>query len=437
MVMIMKRIFKNIALYIGVLSTFVATSCKPEIEGFQTTPGEANFSKYIAVGNSLTAGFADGGLYLEGQQVAFSNLIAEQLRQVGGGDFRSPFFSENERNGSGYLQLKDLVNGQPVMENVTDNLAYREPGKLSKYTDDIENLGVPGMRLDLSTEGWFGSMNMYFERLLSDSDVGMKTYMQFATEKNHTFFSFWLGNNDVLGYAMNGAVINPNDPTTVLTATATFKQTYSDFIAELTGNDRKGVVATIPDVTAIPFFTTVTRESLIAAVKAQSGQDIQDIYIEIGTGTSRAASDDDLFILPFASAGLLGNTSGENPAPYGLHPSNPVESKYVLDSDEVMAIQARVKAFNNIIKEIAKAEGLALADAHAYLNRVQHPGILYNGVAVNASFITGNAFSLDGVHLTPMGNALIANLFIEAINKQYRSRIPKVDASKYRGVRFP
>ncbi|WP_245893730.1 SGNH/GDSL hydrolase family protein [Sphingobacterium gobiense] len=433
----MKRIFKNIALYIGVLSTFVATSCKPEIEGFQTTPGEANFSKYIAVGNSLTAGFADGGLYLEGQQVAFSNLIAEQLRQVGGGDFRSPFFSENERNGSGYLQLKDLVNGQPVMENVTDNLAYREPGKLSKYTDDIENLGVPGMRLDLSTEGWFGSMNMYFERLLSDSDVGMKTYMQFATEKNHTFFSFWLGNNDVLGYAMNGAVINPNDPTTVLTATATFKQTYSDFIAELTGNDRKGVVATIPDVTAIPFFTTVTRESLIAAVKAQSGQDIQDIYIEIGTGTSRAASDDDLFILPFASAGLLGNTSGENPAPYGLHPSNPVESKYVLDSDEVMAIQARVKAFNNIIKEIAKAEGLALADAHAYLNRVQHPGILYNGVAVNASFITGNAFSLDGVHLTPMGNALIANLFIEAINKQYRSRIPKVDASKYRGVRFP
>jgi len=437
MVVKMKRIFKNIRLYIGILSTLVASSCKPEIEGFQTTPGEADFSKYISVGNSLTAGFADGGLYLEGQQVAFPNLIAEQLRQVGGGDFRSPFFSENERNGSGYLRLKDLVNGQPVMENVTDDLAYREPGKLSKYTEDMENLGVPGMRLDLSTQEWFSGLNMYFERLLPDSDVGTKTYIDFATGKNHTFFSFWLGNNDVLGYAMNGAVTNPDDPTTVLTETATFEQIYRGFIEALTTNDRKGVVATIPDVTAIPFFTTVTRAALIAAVKAESGQDVQDIYIETGTGIPRAASDNDLFVLPFASAGLLGSTSTENPFPYGLHPNNPVESKYVLDNDEVTAIQARVEAFNNIIEDVAEEKKLALADAHAYLNRVKNPGIVYNGVAVNASFITGNAFSLDGVHLTPMGNAIIANLFIEAINKQYGSRVPKVDASKYRGVTFP
>ncbi|MFD2537590.1 SGNH/GDSL hydrolase family protein [Sphingobacterium chuzhouense] len=433
----MKRIFKNIALYIGILSTLVASSCKPEIEGFQTTSGEANFSKYISVGNSLTAGFADGGLYLEGQQVAFPNLIAEQLRQVGGGDFRSPFFSENERSGSGYLRLKDLVNGQPVLENVTDNLAYREPGKLSKHTGDIENLGVPGMRLDLSKFGPFSAANMYFERLLQDGDVGTKTYMDFATGRDHTFFSFWLGNNDVLGYAMNGAVTNQGDLTTVLTETAMFEQTYRDFIGALTTNDRKGVVATIPDVTAIPFFTTVTRAALIAAIKAESGQDVQDIYIETGTGTPRAASDNDLFVLPFASAGLLGSTSAESPYPYGLYPDNPVESQYVLDSDEVTAIQARVKAFNDIIKQVAEEKGLALADAHTYLNRVKDPGIVYNGVIVNASFITGNAFSLDGVHLTPMGNAIIANLFIEAINKQYSSRIPKVDASKYRGVKFP
>ncbi|MBD1433147.1 G-D-S-L family lipolytic protein [Sphingobacterium sp. DN00404] len=433
----MKKVFKNIALYIGILSTIFASSCKPEIEGLQTSPGQADFSKYIAVGNSLTAGFADGGLYLEGQKVAFPNLIAEQLQQVGNTNFRSPFFSENERNGSGYIQLQALVDGQPIMENVTDNLAYRAEGKLSKYTEDIENLGVPGMRLDLSTQAWFGGLNMYFERLLPDADVGTKTYVQFATEKNHTFFSFWLGNNDVLGNAMNGAVTNPGDPTTVLTETATFEQVYRSFIEALTTNDRKGVVATIPDVTAIPFFTTVTRAALIAAVKAESGQDVQDIYIETGTGIPRAASDNDLFVLPFASAGLLGNTSTENPFPYGLHPNNPVESKYVLDSDEVTAIQARVKAFNSIIKDIAEEKSLALADAHAYLNRVKNPGIVYNGVAINASFITGNAFSLDGVHLTPMGNALIANLFIEAINKQYRSRIPKVDASKYRGVKFP
>ena len=433
----MNRLFKNTTLYTGLLSVLIAAACKPEIKGFEPTTGEANFSKFIAVGNSLTAGFADGGLYLEGQKVAFPNLIAEQLQQAGAGDFRSPLFSESERNGSGYLFLKDLVNGQPVLENVSENLAYRAPGRLSKHTGDIENLGVPGMRIDLSTFGPFSAANMYFERLLADGDVGTKTYIDYATEKDHTFFSFWLGNNDVLGNAMNGGVTDPEDPTTTLTQVATFEQIYKVFVEKLTAKDQKGVLATIPDVTSIPFFTTVTRTALIAAVTAQSGQEIKDIFIQTGAGTPRAATDKDLFVLPFSSAGLLGSTSTENPYPYGLTPQNPVESQYVLDSDEVAVIQERVKAFNTIIKKVAEEKKLALADAHTYLNRVKNPGIIYNGVAVNASFITGNAFSLDGVHLTPMGNAIMANLFIDAINAQYKSKIAKVDATRYSGVKFP
>ncbi|MFD1771900.1 SGNH/GDSL hydrolase family protein [Sphingobacterium suaedae] len=432
----MKRLVNNIKLYLGILAIALASSCKPEIEGFQPSAGQADFSKYIAVGNSLTAGFADGGLYLEGQQVAYPNLIAAQLKQVGGGEFRSPFFSDEQRNGSGYLQLTALVNGQPQLENVTTNLAYRAEGRLAKYTDDIENLGVPGMRLDLSVWPAFSAANMYFERLLSDAEVGATTYMQYASQKNHTFFSFWLGNNDVLGYAMNGAVAVEGDPTKTLTTAATFNERYNQFIGALTANQQKGVVATIPDVTAIPYFTTVTRAALIAAVNA-SGASITDIYIRTGAGVARAATDADLFVLPFASSGLLGSTSTENPIPYGLNPGNPIESKYVLDPAEVTVIKARVNEFNKIIADVADAKKLALADAHAYLNRVKSPGIMYNGIGVNAAFITGNAFSLDGIHLTPMGNALIANLFIDAINAQYGSKLTKVDATHYRGVKFP
>ncbi|TYP96018.1 GDSL-like lipase/acylhydrolase family protein [Sphingobacterium allocomposti] len=432
----MNKVFNDIKVYIGIISIVLASSCKPEIEGFQTSSGQADFSKYVAVGNSLTAGYADGGLYLEGQQVAYPNLLAGQLKNVGGGEFRSPFFSEEQRNGSGYLQLKALENGQPVLENVTSNLAYRAEGKLTKYTGEIENLGVPGMRLDLSAFAEFGALNMYFERLLPDAEVGTKTYMEFAAQRNHTFFTFWLGNNDVLGYAMNGAVEVPGDPTKTLTAVGTFSAVYNNFINALTANQQKGVVATIPDVTAIPYFTTVTRAALLAAVNA-GGANVSDIYIQTGAGTTRAATDTDLFVLPFSSAGLLGRPSQGNPVPYGLAPQNPVESKYVLDPAEVQLIKARVNEFNKIIKEVAQAKGLAVADAHAYLNRVKSPGIVYNGMSINAAFITGNAFSLDGVHLTPIGNALMANLFIEAINAQYKSRIQKVDVTQYRGVKFP
>jgi hypothetical protein len=73
---------------------------------------------------------------------------------------------------------------------------------------------------------------------------------------------------------------------------------------------------------------------------------------------------------------------------------------------------------------------------NAFINKVK-TGILYNGVGINASFVSGGAFSLDGVHLTPLGNALMANEFIKAINSKYGSTIPQIDATKYRGVAFP
>ena len=64
-------------------------------------------------------------------------------------------------------------------------------------------------------------------------------------------------------------------------------------------------------------------------------------------------------------------------------------------------------------------------------------GIQYNGVKYTASFVTGGAFSLDGVHPNGRGYALIANTFIDAINKTYGSTLPWVDINAYSGVTFP
>lgn len=122
---------KRNKLYVGLaLLVLGVASCKPEIKDFTPAAGgTANFSKYIAVGNSLTSGFADGGLYREGQQVAFTNLMAQQFKQVGGGEFTTPLFSEAQANGSGYIQLESLVNGQPVMKQINgkSGLSFCKP----------------------------------------------------------------------------------------------------------------------------------------------------------------------------------------------------------------------------------------------------------------------------------------------------------------------
>ncbi|MFC1226475.1 SGNH/GDSL hydrolase family protein [Pedobacter sp. BG31] len=424
-----------------ILNSFIAAAilftaaCKPEIETpAGTTAGQANFSKYIAVGNSLTSGYADGGLYLEGQKVAYPNLIAAKMSSVGGGAFNSPFFTEEHSNGSGYLSLSALVNGTPTLTQVIDKLAYRDPAKhLDKYSGEIQNLGIPGMRVDLSFDPTltFSAANPFFERLLTDAQVGKTNYFQYIQGRNHTFFSIWLGNNDVLGYALNGAVTVAGDPTTVLTDKVTFSSLYANLLNALTAGGQKGIVATIPDVTAIPYFNTVKPSLLLAAAKA-SNPAAQAVFIQTGTGAVRVATDEDLIRLPFQSAGLF----GQGTIPYGLHPLNPIASNWVLDKDEVIKVKDYVNSYNSSIKSIATSKGLAIADTYAYFNQVK-AGVLVQGIGINAAFISGGAFSLDGIHLTPRGNAVIANVFIDAINAKYGSTIPTVDVTQYRGVKFP
>jgi len=428
----MKRYILNSFIAAAILFT---AACKPEIETpAGSTAGQANFSKYIAIGNSLTSGYADGGLYLEGQKVAYPNLIAAKMATVGGGAFTSPFFTEEHSNGSGYIALTALVNGTPTLTPVIEKLAYRDAAKhLDKYAGEIQNLGIPGMRLDLSFDPslTFSAANPFFERLLADAQVGKTNYFQFIQSRNHTFFSLWLGNNDVLGYALNGAVAVTGDPTTTLTDKVTFASLYANLLNALTATGQKGIVATIPDVTAIPYFNTVTVPALLAAAKAINPA-ATAVYIQTGAGTVRAATAEDLIRLPFQSAGLF----GQGAIPYGLHPLNPIANNWVLDKDEVVKVKDYVNSYNSSIKSLATSKGLAIADTYDYFNQVK-TGLTIQGVGINAAFITGGAFSLDGIHLTPRGNAVIANVFIEAINAKYGSTIPTVDITQYRGVKFP
>ena len=427
----MKKIILNSLVAATIL---FAAACKPEIDSpAGTSAGQANFSKYIAVGNSLTAGFADGGLYLEGQKVAYPNLIAAKMATLGGGAFTSPFFTDAQSNGSGYLTLSALVNGTPTLTQVTDKLAYIDAAKhLAKYSGEVQNLGIPGMRVDLAFAGPYSAANPYMERLLTGAQVGSTTYFQFIQGRNHTFFSLWLGNNDALGWATNGGVTS--DATNVLTDKSTFALLYSNLVNALTVNSQKGVVGTIPDVTAIPYFNTVTVAALLNAAKAINPA-ATAIYIKTGAGVTRAATAEDLIRLPFQSAGLFG-VPDANKIPYGLHPLNPIASTWVLDKDEVAKVKDYVNSYNSSIKSLANSKGLAVADTYSYLNTVK-AGIAIQGVNVNSAFITGGAFSLDGIHLTPRGNAIIGNVFIDAINTTYGSTIPTIDITQYRGVKFP
>ncbi len=114
----------------------------------------------------------------------------------------------------------------------------------------------------------------------------------------------------------------------------------------------------------------------------------------------------------------------------------PIPDRYSLTLSEINAIETAITNYNTILRNIASSKGLAFVDVNAFFSKVKS-GFIYNGVTVNAAFVSGGAYSLDGLNLTARGNALLANEFIKAINSTYQSSIPEVDAMKYPAVTFP
>ncbi|MCJ8209104.1 SGNH/GDSL hydrolase family protein [Mucilaginibacter sp. RS28] len=442
---------KNLKLYFYLLLlTAVFSACKPEIHTPAPQQGSADFSRYIAVGNSLTAGYADGGLYLEGQQNSYPSIIAKQMITAGGAQtFNQPLFSQSQANGSGYLKLTGFdSNGSPVTASVTTNLAitgvtnipnFGNVTTYTKYTGDIDNYGVPGIKLLHIKVPQYGNLNGFFERLLPGAEgTHTTTYLDFISAKPFTFFSNWLGNNDALGYATSGGAGD------VLTDKAVFNALYTELINTLTKTGAKGVCATIPDVTAIPYFNTVTPALILAGVQ-KANASVQAIYVNAKSNTdvtsttyaARPATASDLITLTFPTSKIGQPVASAGNLPYGLTPLTPIENQYVLDANEVSIVKDYVTAYNNTIKTVAASKNIAVADMYTFLNDVKAHGLLVDGVSLNSAYISGGLFSLDGVHLTPRGYAVVANQFIKAINTQYNANIPQVSVGAYNGVKFP
>ncbi|WP_298900800.1 G-D-S-L family lipolytic protein [uncultured Psychroserpens sp.] len=260
------------------------TACNDE-EDFDTTEaavelpaltaGSANFSNYVALGNSLTAGFTDNALFIAGQQNSYPNTLSQKFALVGGGNFTQPLTSDNvgglllagnpvlnpvtgERlfaprlvfNGSSPVPLESL---NPLAMSTTD-FALNNP------TGPFNNLGVPGAASFHLLANGYGSLanfpaaaNPYAIRIAGNTDASM---LELAMAQSPSFFSLWIGNNDVLGYATSGGASGG------LTDQGTFDFAYGTLITTLTSQGAQGIIANVPDVTSIPFFTTVPHNPL-------------------------------------------------------------------------------------------------------------------------------------------------------------------------------
>ncbi len=421
-------------------------SCKSSIKPDKPDRGDADFTKYVALGNSLTAGFADGSLYRSGQENSYPAMLANQFAMVGGGAFTQPLLLDEAgwpvlRKVLGYKPncATGIVGLSPV--NYDANINGSNSTNISTASG-YNNLGVPLIRcIDYAFPG-YGKLNPYAARFYSGPERD-GTPMAVALAADATFFTCWLGNNDVLGYATGGGVgavggINPGD----ISPTSVFKATYDALINGMVAKGAKGVLMNIPDVSATPFFTTIPANGLVLSRQGQADT-LTEAYLPLGIKFNLGAN---YFIIEDAAApgGLRQAKAGEyvlltasdSLTCGGWGTRKPIPNAFVLTETEVANINEATAAFNNIIAENAERHNLAFVDMNAYLKTLA-AGVTWNGITYTPTFITGGAFSLDGIHLTQRGYALATNEIIKAINRKYNATLGMVDANNYKGITFP
>jgi hypothetical protein len=457
----------------------LSPEAQAEAEAALVVPGSANFSKYVALGDSFTAGFSDRALFAKGQEGSAVNLLSKQFALAGGGAFTSPFMVDN---------VGGFVSGGVQIEKFPQRLFFTLKGQViapvsgisgtdiaARITGSFNNMGVPGAKsYDIMAPGYGdpagvnanpATANPYFARFSTGPGT---TIFKDAMDQSPTFFSLWTG-DDVLGYAVKGG-----DSTDVITPTAKFSTSYNKIVTDMTAKGAKGVVANIPDIMTLPYFTRVpynpiplnadqrdqlnegfknyntAMQALVMArvITADEGARrtitwfesptnrilVEDEYLTdlsgYGNGlpSYRQANKDDLIVLPsqfFLGTLVDGDPKAINGVSVGL------ADKWVLVPQEVALVKAATATFNATIKATAETNGLAFVDVKGIFDQLLNGGVASGNFILNTEYVLGGAFSLDGLHPGPRGYALIANAFSTAINTTYGSTLPMIDLGLY------
>lgn len=515
----MKLIYKSI--FLTALSFVVSCTddFKDDVDNIEITSGDANFSSYVALGNSLTSGYADGALYKSSQENSYPAILATQMQRAGGGTFKQPLMPDDiggfaNLGINGKLQLK-IVNGSPVPVPTPSTANFESIAASGPYN----NMGVPGAKsFHLLAPGYgnpagiqAGLSNPYFARFASSSSTNV---LQDAMAVSPTFFTLWIGNNDILSYAMSGGAGTNQagnfDPSSYgsndLSAPEVVANVVKTISETMVAAGAKGVLVNLPEITSIPFFKTIPAQPLSPAntnfaskINTLNGfyAGINQVFAAIGASDRQisfkkdAASgivfiDDSLEDLsakiagalmqsgmPAAKAQLLGSIFGQarqsregdlipltmsskiatvdkNRVAYLMSKGVSQEEagllsivgltypadEFVLSTDEVSQISTTTQSINMAIHQLAQKNNLAMVDVNTMMKDLQS-GMKFDGANYNAGFITGGAFSLDGVHLNSRGYAIIANAFIRAINTKYHANLPRVNPNNFPGTKLP
>lgn len=441
----MKKIYTDFIFLFPICILFGFAACESAPDLLRPKQGNLNLSNYIAIGDGYSAGFtnthitdpnSDKGLYTEGQLSSFPQLLVNQFNQASQLTFfESGLLSET---GSGYFELEKVL-APNCPENELAPILTEIEGSSNWYAPvgdrKINNLSVP--RLRLAEIEKTSVPNAFLQRFKSDSS---QTYLSLIEESAPSFFTLSIGSRDIVDHAIRGAA----DPAYPLLSVADFSKNYAKILNTLFLNHPdvvRGVVGHIPDISEFPFFTS-TKPSW-KDDEDNCNNSAHPLYIETSSNYVRFARETDRILLP--ASYLLGQYDIGREKRFGLSEDYPIPKDLVLDNQEVTLIKEQISIYNTQIDSIVQdfnnlyeEERISIAKVDVLVKGLTI-GLIEDGIDINNTYLSGGFFSLDGLYLTPRGNAMVANEFVKAINqnKDFEALISPLNLISYTGVVFP
>ncbi len=434
----MKKLIK-IIIAMPVLLTFLLTGCSLDAPSDPTGkvnpvgPADAA-AKYVAIGNSLTAGYMDSGLMKAGQANSFPMLVASQMG-LDKTTFTQPWI---EAPGIGSTEVGDgLVSGVlRYTGNTVVPLAVTSEDEVQALLlamaqpTPYHNLGVPGAFStelmntysgDTSVGAAFGKPNKFFDFInrpilfgnisvpADDPTPAFETASQFgqAIAKGAALSTIFIGGNDFLHGAVTGEPID----SPLITDPAVFAGNYGAFVGTYAGGllKRNGfkpdiIVTTLPLVENIPYFLAMAD------------------FVQVFGAWDMAEADAQYVLITDFLSWFMDNLGGEMP------------QEMTLDTAETGFLNGTIGGYNQAVQGtiisplVAPLANFGLVDVNDALGaledeKTQH--FLYLRAKYGqgetpedaAATAARTYFSLDGVHPNNKGYAFLANEYLTAINE--------------------
>ena len=390
------------------------------------------FTKYVALGDSITAAVQGACLVERHQARSYSRVIATQL---GFADFQQPLVGEATLTGNlaipkclGAVVAGNTITVGPVSDNGNP--------KNTTLPRPYDNLGMNGANtadlVDLKRANPMGGTANQAALLVLRNFLGGpfqdKSAVDEANILNPNLVTLWIGNNDVLGALTTAVAVDQ----VTLTSVAAFEAKYTQVLAGLRASNRTLVVANIPDVSAIPFGTTVppfvvdpqTRRPVLVG-----GQRIPLLGSRPGfMCPSPPCQVPPETLVTILALPMLAEGVGipcavaplprcNQPLPDGsFTPPSTLTPGVLLYPDEVALIRQRTNELNAKISSIASANSAILLDVNAIFDKIKTDGYSIGGIKLTKDLLTGGLFSADGVHPSNIAHMIVADEIIKVLN---------------------